>query len=80
MKIWLVECWIARDNKKILLESTLCASYDLAKQYIKMCAKNSGVPVWQSNHAGYTRYITPETEQIHAMEYIIIPKTVIENL
>lgn len=80
MTIWLVQCWIAHDNGKVLVESTLFASYDLAEQYIKICAKKANISVWQANHAGYTRYITPETKQIHAMEYIIIPKVVVENL
>ena len=80
MTFWLVECWVARDDEKILAGNTLCASYDLAEKYIKMCAKEDSVPVWQGNYAGYTRYITPETEQMHAMEYIIKPLVVIEKL
>lgn len=80
MTIWLVECWIAHENGKVLVESTPFTSYDLAEQYIKIRTKKIGIPVWQANHAGYTRYVTPETKQIHAMEYIIIPKIVIDNL
>ena len=80
MTFWLVECWVMRDDKKTLAGNTLCASYDLAEKYIKMCAKEDEVPLWRGDFGLYVRYITPETEHMHAMEYVIKPLVVIENL
>lgn len=82
MTIWLVECWVERDDEKIFAESTACASYDLAEQYIKMCAQADEVPLHRSdfNFGPYVRYTTPETEQMYGMEYVIKPMGVIENL
>lgn len=80
MKIWLVECWVIRDDEKIFADSTPFASYDLAEQYIKMCAQADEAPLWRGNFGLYVRYITPETEHMYEMEYVIKPKVVIENL